>query len=32
MFYELSERIWRACPAVISISHWIDTSTPKEKT
>ena len=31
-FYELCERIWGGCPAVNSISHGIDTSTPKEKT
>ena len=31
-FYELCERIWGGCPAVNSISHRIDTSTPKEKT
>ena len=30
-FYELCERIWSGCPAVNSISHGIDTSTPKEK-
>ena len=31
-FYELCERIWGGCPTVNSISHGIDTSTPKEKT
>ena len=31
-FYELCERIWGGCPVVNSISHEIDTSTPKEKT
>ena len=30
--YELCERIWGGFPAVNSISHGIDTSTPKEKT
>ena len=32
LFYKLCERIWGGCPAVNSISHGIDTSTPKEKT
>ena len=31
-FYELCERISGGCPTVNSISHGIDTSTPKEKT